>query len=180
MCSHCTNCYSVSYCSLGGVIAAYKIVPDEIDEIKVHINISQSLWGTWYTEQSDFPSRTQKCFNLSQKSQSVILNAKWKQPNCSNCTLLSWLTNLISIWLKPICPSSNTQPVMFPQFNHLPATEYNGNMPLWCFPMGKIVSWVPEQRIRASRDCLPQGPLSRAYVVIAGVSLKESAAIHCS
>lgn len=28
----CTLCYS---CRLGGVIVAYKIVPDEIDEIKV-------------------------------------------------------------------------------------------------------------------------------------------------
>lgn len=41
--SNYTNCISVTSCRLGGVIAAYKIVPDEIDEIKVRVLALSSL-----------------------------------------------------------------------------------------------------------------------------------------
>jgi len=34
---------TVSSCSLGGLIAAYKIVPDEIDEIKVSKSLTLRL-----------------------------------------------------------------------------------------------------------------------------------------
>lgn len=41
----CTCCYS---CRLGGVIVAYKIVPDEIDEIKVMETLQNATVGLYH------------------------------------------------------------------------------------------------------------------------------------
>lgn len=38
-----TRWITVTLCRLGGVISAYKIVPDEIDEIKVCLDLSLLL-----------------------------------------------------------------------------------------------------------------------------------------
>uniref|UniRef100_A0A3P8S449 Gephyrin n=1 Tax=Amphiprion percula TaxID=161767 RepID=A0A3P8S449_AMPPE len=67
--SHYTNCSSVTSCRLGGVISAYKIVPDEIDEIKEtllewcdeqELNLILTTGGTGFAPRDVTPEATRE------------------------------------------------------------------------------------------------------------------------
>lgn len=68
--SNYTNCRSVTSCRLGGVIAAYKIVPDEIDEIKVLVFIQEMDTNMLFTH---LPTDTDNVFPVK-RMRGVVLN----------------------------------------------------------------------------------------------------------